>query len=102
VSCTILPEAQLEVLDAATWYESRRVGLGDDFIDEFERAIGHVTSEPSRFGRLETYSGVHDVRRCMLARFPYLIVFLQRASETVVVAVSHVRRRPLYWLDRFD
>ncbi len=95
-----MPEAQLEMLEAAAWYESHQSGLGDDFIDELESAIGRVSSEPGRFGRLEVYAGAHDVRRCMLARFPYLIVFLWRPSETVIVAVSHTRRRPLYWLDR--
>lgn len=48
----------------------------------------------------ETYAGEHDVRRCLLDRFAYLIVFACLTDETLVVAVAHARRKPLYWLKR--
>ena len=52
--------------------------------------------------RMEQYSGLLDIRRILLRRFPYAVIVLPRPSETLVVAIAHTRRRPLYWLDRVD
>jgi hypothetical protein len=43
-----------------------------------------------------------DVRRRRTNRFPYAIVFVETASEYVVIAVMHLRRRPGYWLSRIE
>jgi hypothetical protein len=51
---------------------------------------------------MEQYSGPFDVRRILLERFPYAVIVLCRPEETVVVAVAHTRRRPLYWLERLN
>lgn len=34
-----LPLAEQDALDAAVWYEQRRTGLGDEFLDEVDRAV---------------------------------------------------------------
>jgi hypothetical protein len=102
VNVTILREAELESAEAAAWYDDRQPGLGDEFLSAIGHAIVEIRSEPSSFSRLESYVGRHEVRRCVLRRFPYLIVFACRADETLVVAVAHLRRRPLYWLERLE
>ncbi|HEX6986059.1 MAG TPA: hypothetical protein VF170_11825 [Planctomycetaceae bacterium] len=96
----VLPEADGEALEAALRYEDREPGLGNDFLAELERAFGSIRRDPGSLPRLEDYSGPHEIRRCMLRRFPYAVVFLDRPGEALVVAVAHTRRRPLYWLDR--
>ena len=100
LNCSILPAAELEAADAAIWYDDQRPGLGDEFLSEFRRALDRIAAAPESFSRLETYTGKDDVRRCMLKQFPYIVVFVRRAEAIIVVAVSHVRRRPLYWLER--
>jgi hypothetical protein len=102
VKCSILPVAELEAADAAIWYDDRRQGLGDEFLVDFRQALDRVSNAPEEFSRLEGYAGNHDVRRCLLTRFPYLVIFMSRPEEIVVVAVSHVRRRPFYWLERLN
>ena len=102
MNCSILPTAELEAADAAIWYDDRRQGLGDEFLAEFRRALDRISSAPEGFSRLEGYAGEHDVRRCLLQRFPYLVVFMCRPEVIVVAAVSHVRRRPFYWLERLN
>jgi hypothetical protein len=52
--------------------------------------------------RMEQYSGLLDVRRLLLQRFPYAVIVLRRPSETLVVAIAHTRRRPLHWLDQVN
>jgi hypothetical protein len=92
----------LESAEAAAWYDDRLAGIGDDFLSEVAEAFGRIRSVPQSFSKLESYTGTYDLRRCVLRRFPYLIVFVCRPDETLVVAIAHARRRPLYWLERLS
>lgn len=96
----VLPEAELEAATAAIWYDDHRFGLGDEFLIELQQAFDRISSSPAEPPSLESYAGGHDIRRCLLKRFPYLVIFMERPDEVVVVAVSHARRRPFYWVDR--
>ena len=96
----VLSVAELEAAEAACWYDDQRPGLGDDFLDQLQQAYGRIRSSPESFPALEEYVGTYGLRRCRLERFPYLVIFCSRAAELLVVAVSHARRRPLYWLKR--
>ncbi len=97
---TVLPEAELEASEAVIWYDDQRFGLGDDFLIEFTQVLDRIRRGPAELPRLEAYTGRHVVRRCLLKRFPYLVIFVCQPEEVLVVAVSHARRRPLYWLER--
>lgn len=45
---SFLPEAEAEYLDAVRFYEDRRAGLGEVFINDFERSLGlSLGSSPS-------------------------------------------------------
>lgn len=96
----VLPEAHAEAVEAAIRYDELQTSLGTDFLDEVHLVFGAIQSGTSSLSRLETYSGSHDIRRVLLKRFPYATVVLCRPHETVVIAVAHTRRKPLYWLDR--
>lgn len=100
MSCSVLPAAELEAAEAAIWYDDRRSGLGDEFLAELRQSFDDIQRAPEACFRAEFYRGRHDVRRYLLRRFPYVVIFVLRPEEVVIVAVSHVRRRPLYWLDR--
>jgi ParE toxin of type II toxin-antitoxin system, parDE len=49
---------------------------------------------------IEHFVGDADVRRCVLHRFPHLVIYRHKPEEILVVAVSHARRKPFYWLER--
>jgi hypothetical protein len=100
MNVAILPAAELEAAEAAAWYDDQRLGLGDEFLDELQKALARAKSDPDQCSKLEDYPGPDLVRRCLLRRFPYMAVFLCRSDEFLVVAICHVRRRPFYWLDR--
>jgi hypothetical protein len=99
---SILREAELESAEAAAWYDDREAGLGDEFLSEVADAIVQIGRDPQSFSRLESYTGRYEIRRCVLQRFPYLIIFVCRPDEAFVVAVAHARRRPMYWLERLE
>ena len=45
---TFHPQARLEYLEAAQYYEQRRAGLGAGFSIEVEAAIGRILESPTR------------------------------------------------------
>jgi hypothetical protein len=102
VNFTVLPGAELEAAEAVIWYDDQRFGLGDDFLVELRRVLNRIHRGPDELPRLESYVGAHEIRRCQLKRFPYLVIFAFRPDEVLIVAISHARRRPLYWLERLD
>ena len=42
-----LPEARAELLDAATYYESKEIGLGVRYRNEVAHVIGCVVADPT-------------------------------------------------------
>jgi len=75
-------------------------GLGDEFLAVLDECFDRIRDAPLAFSALEEISASDEFRRCLLDRFPYVVVFRCRPDELLVVAVSHARRRPLYWLER--
>jgi toxin ParE1/3/4 len=97
VTYRFLPEAEAEYLNAISFYEERRPGLGAGLIQEFERTMQLASQRPT-VGRVVSGQGI---RRLDLSRFPYAIFFQLLADGTLqITAFAHHRRRPGYWLGR--
>jgi len=64
------PEARLEYREAATFYETRRSGLGSAYTLEVEAAIKRILEAPDRWRVIE-----QDVRRCLTHAFPFGILY---------------------------
>lgn len=92
-----LPAAEAEMLEAARFYDDRSRGLGHDFLDEVERTTESIVEQP--------YSGAKisgNIRRRILRRFPFGVLYTVEPDRILVVAVMHLRRRPGYWKDRIS
>lgn len=87
--------AREEFVDASAWYESKRLGLGIEFIAEIERCISSASNHPHRFPVVH-----QDVRRVVANRFPYSIYFRAEESRIVVLAIFHGNRNPAIWQAR--
>jgi len=88
-------EARLDILEARLWYEERGPGLGV----EFSRAVDSSVAGILRFP--EAYPEVHrDVRKAVLRRFPYSLLFVIDDTDLLVLGCFHHRRDPKSWLDR--
>jgi plasmid stabilization system protein ParE len=97
VRIRILTPAREEFLEAVTFYEREARGLGSDFIDEFERALELIATNPHLGPHFEA-----DSRRKLLQRFPFQIIYEVESGEILVVAIAHLSRRPGYWQDRLQ
>jgi hypothetical protein len=62
----LTPEAAHELHEAADWYDRRRPGLGDEFIDEVKAAIREISADPNRFPRYEGRRLKKTVRRALV------------------------------------
>ncbi len=93
-------EAVDEMEEAAGWYEKRQRGLGRRFLNEIERIQKAVVERPASFPRLDLPASDLVIRRALLSRFPFALVFLDREEEVRILAVAHTKRRPGYWLNR--
>jgi len=86
------PEARLDVLDARSWYELRASGLGT----EFARAVDVAASAILRFPA--AFPVVHGpVRKAVMRRFPYSLLFVLEKEEITVLGCFHQRRDPRSW-----
>jgi plasmid stabilization system protein ParE len=92
---TVDPEAAIELQDAASWYEGERAGLGDRFLDAIAATMERITGGPHTFPALPS-----GLRRALVARFPYMIIFVADSERVHVVAFAHAKRRPDYWAKR--
>jgi toxin ParE1/3/4 len=96
----IHPAAEEETRKAALWYERQRSGLGAEFLAAIDTAIQQLQEAPLRFSRLETLPNEDTVRRRLVKRFPYAVIYELLANEIEILAVAHTRRRPGYWKRR--
>ena len=88
-------EALRELQSGATFYELQHPGLGKDFVLEVRRLCGRIVEVP-RLGT-EVRPGI---RRRLLCRFPYAVLYALENSEIVILAIAHQSRRPGYWTSR--
>jgi plasmid stabilization system protein ParE len=89
------PEAQDEFISAAQFYESQTRGLGLNFILTVQRSYERLRDSPATgppFGR--------RLRRLLVPKFPYGLLYRLEPERIYIVAVMHLHRRPGYWRSR--
>jgi hypothetical protein len=95
------PKARAEIRAAALWYEERRSGLGDQFVERVNKALQRLEADPALHPIWPgTAAAPTAIRKVLLEQFPYLVAFELHAGRVLVLAVAHAKRRPLYWLAR--
>jgi plasmid stabilization system protein ParE len=77
------------------WYEQQRPGLGSAFLDRVRDVFGRIAENPQRHGIV-----YHDVRKAVVRKFPYVVLYKEGAGEVVVIAVFHSKRDPAIWQGR--
>ncbi len=95
VELIIAPEAQLDVDEAYTWYEGRRLGLGEEFLSCVDACIQTICRVP------ELYAKVHEeYRRALVRRFPYVIFYEYSEGKVIVYSIFHTSQDQKKWKNR--
>ena len=93
----ILAVAQQELEDAVMFYEVAQTGLGRRFQTEIRHALTRIKRFPTMWS-IER----GEVRKCVVHKFPYKILYAVHGQRIVILAIAHQHRRPDYWIERFD
>ncbi len=88
-------EAETELGEAVSFYESRHTGLGIALAAEVQKSIGVIRSYPDGGSPLGG-----KLRRVIVKRFPYSVIYRRGEQVIYVLAVAHHRQRPGYWKSR--
>lgn len=86
------PEAEAEFLAAIEYYEALDTGLGYDFAIEVRAAIQRAEAFPLAWSNLDG-----EVRRSLVRRFPFGVVYAEDSRGLFILAVMHLHRAPDSW-----
>jgi plasmid stabilization system protein ParE len=89
------PEAQAEFVDAVRYYERQVSGLGAHFRAEIRDALNRLQHWP-----LAAPVERGEIRRLILSRFPYKLLYSVETDCIYIIAVAHLHRAPEYWIER--
>jgi plasmid stabilization system protein ParE len=87
--------AEQELTEVAQYYDLEEPGLGSAFLDEVERCLQSIAEQPEAGPILQG-----TIRRRLVRRFPYALLYKIKPSGIRVLAVMSLRRRPTYWVGR--
>ena len=87
--------ADRELNEAAQYYDLEDPGLGSSFLEEVDRCVQSIEDHPEAGTILRG-----SVRRRLLQRFPYALLYKIKPDGIRILAVMNLKRRPTYWVDR--
>ncbi|MGB3916271.1 MAG: type II toxin-antitoxin system RelE/ParE family toxin [Thiothrix litoralis] len=89
------PAARQELDETIHYYDSVQPGLGLDFLEEAYATIQRILDYPEAWSTLSA-----NTRRCLTNRFPYGLIYQIQDNGVLIVAVTHLNRKPGYWQER--
>jgi toxin ParE1/3/4 len=94
-SIKISDEAELDLEDAYLWYENQVKQLGSEFIRVIDRSLTNIQKNPLACPLI-----YRNVRRKLLPRFPYFLLYFIDDNIIFIFACFHVKRDPKHWKRR--
>ncbi len=91
------PDVYEELDDSRTWYDEKASNLGVDFLREVDNAIERIRESPETWSWYEKEIGV---RKFLVHRFPYAVIYRYNDNIIYILAVANLRRKPGYWKHR--
>lgn len=95
MSFRLHPEAERELHEAIEYYEEIEAGLGYDLSVEVYSAIQRALAYPRAWPSLDG-----EIRRALVRRYPYGVLYSEEAASLLIVAVMNLHREPGYWKGR--
>lgn len=93
----ISPFAEIDILESIDFYECKRSGLGDEFLEEINLIIKAIVTNPQIFP-----AEYQDFQTALLKRFPFKVIFIIEDNICYIIAVFHHKRNPGDLNHRFD
>ena len=83
----VRPQVEEDLVEASLWYDTKQIGLGDQFLAEYVAAIHRILENPWLFS-----IAVNGLRPCLIKRFSYIIHFVVEDDQIIVIAVMNAAR----------
>ncbi|MGH9932905.1 MAG: type II toxin-antitoxin system RelE/ParE family toxin [Pyrinomonadaceae bacterium] len=90
-----LDVAQSDFGEAMGYYDEQSFGLGFELAEAVERALERIEHYPEAWSPLSS-----RVRRCLVRRFPYGVIYETRSDRLIIVAIQKLHREPESWRSR--
>ena len=84
-------EAKAKLSDAFQWYESKRTGLGHEFLGAFSDCFALIQRQPEIFPEVRGY------RKGLPRKFPYLFFYRFEDGIVTVYQIFHSSENPQKW-----
>jgi toxin ParE1/3/4 len=89
------PDALAEYAEAVKYYANQNSNIAQAFINSIEDAVYRIRESATHYPEID-----EDVRRCMVRKFPYAVLYTIEQDYLLIIAVMHCSREPNYWKDR--
>lgn len=89
------PQAEVEFIEQAAYYESRISQLGHIFLAELESVLSLLVEHPEIGSIIEI-----PFRNFAMKRFPHSLIYTVEPESIWVIAVAHQKQKPGYWKER--
>jgi plasmid stabilization system protein ParE len=90
-----LSPAEDEMTGPRFFYDAASAGLGEDFLDDVQQRIDRLREYPQAGAPIGS-----QLRRMLLHKFLFSIIYSEESDAIVIVSVAHQRKRPGYWKSR--
>ncbi len=87
--------AEEDLKEAKEYYNSKKEGLGDEFVSEIEDTLKRIVLNPKQYPKVKK-----DIRKALTNKFPYGIFFVFKSYIINVLSVFHTSRNPDIWKRR--
>lgn len=91
----LTPEAEDDSYRGYAWYESRRIGLGREFITAVDACLQSISRNPKLYQTI-----YNDYRRAVVRRFPFSIIYEETDTTVTIYAIFDGRQNPDKWQER--
>lgn len=95
VRLRLAPEVTQDLAQGYDWYEQRRPGLGEEFLESVETAFDAIRRDPKSCPEV-----FQSYRRALVRRFPYCVFYEVLHDTVTVYCIVHAARDPEKWRRR--
>jgi|TARA_B110000977_G_scaffold50646_1_gene68791 hypothetical protein len=82
-------EANLEIIEAYLYYEEKRTGLGEEFLEHLNGYFERIIENPEHFPQKRK-----PYREVFIKRFPFLIIYETTKREVIIYSVFNTWQNP--------
>ena len=90
-----IPPSDQELVDAYNYYDDQLMGLGDQFLSEFNKTVELIIEYPAIWNKVGK-----RMRKALLKRFPFLVLYIYENDIIHITCIAHQHRDPEYYIER--